>query len=457
MRRLTQGAVLAVALWLAGCGGGTGSTATNDGGTSGLVPDQSAFSRMDSSTTTSSTDGALTGITTDAGGNPVGSCTVTVTGSSAGRATTASFSTLSGPSGQFEIGNMQPGQYHVGAAHESFGVAESEVHIKAGQLADLGHQQLQAGGGFGGQQGQGSFNQAGAPLADAGSIVGKVTAPNGDPVADARLRIGERLHACTGELGAFAFPPLPEGTYAVECRAEGFATARQDASVVPGEATQLVFQLEVGDSDSDPVAGTGTVTGTVTDADTGDPLAGAAVELRTGRAEQTTAADGTFTFTDVPAGGGWLRVNAEGYLPLRIPLRLPDGASIDVPIELVTKPDPTTQATGTILVTVLDDTTGDPIDGAQVSIDGRGRIAADETGQVEVTDVPVGRHMAIAGARGYQPKRERLEVVENETAAVELRLTVDDGEWQGPPESEPGAEAPRPGGPRPGEQQPGVN
>ena len=57
---------------------------------------------------------------------------------------------------------------------------------------------------------------------------------------------------------------------------------------------------------------TGDASGTVTDADTGDPVSGATVSL-SGGPSTTTAANGTYTLSDVDAGSFSMSVAASGY------------------------------------------------------------------------------------------------------------------------------------------------
>ncbi|WP_327006156.1 PQQ-dependent sugar dehydrogenase [Dactylosporangium sp. NBC_01737] len=62
----------------------------------------------------------------------------------------------------------------------------------------------------------------------------------------------------------------------------------------------VLFKSPGGGADPPPV--TGNVTGTVTNQGTGTPVAGATVTLTPGGTTKTTAANGTYTFTGVPAG-----------------------------------------------------------------------------------------------------------------------------------------------------------
>ena len=57
----------------------------------------------------------------------------------------------------------------------------------------------------------------------------------------------------------------------------------------------------------------GTITGTVTDANSGVPLSGAGIELEGRLRPAPTDADGRYTVTDVPVGQVTIRVRLIGY------------------------------------------------------------------------------------------------------------------------------------------------
>ncbi len=383
-------AVALMALWLAGCGGG-GSTTTAGGGSSTAAD----FSRMVAGTTTTATTGAVTGTVSDASGNPVSGATVTVT-SAARQGNGDSFSAQCDGTGQFAIGNMTPGVYDLAALHEAVGEAAIQVQVQAGQIQGGLRPQCRPQGD---RPGGGQFNGQGGPLVDAGVIVGLVQDTAGNPIARARLSINNRRHAGTGELGAFAFGPLPAGTYTVGCRAEGFVGAEQTAEVVAGQATELLFLLGAGDDGTVNVAAA-TLNGTIFDAATQAPIAGAAVVLSNGRATTTTAADGTFSFSAVRPGGYGFGVRADGYRPVGFPIRLVPGAVLTLRVPLVTPAGGET-AVGTLVVNVVDAASGLGIGGAQLSIDDRPPFHSDREGRCELRNVPVGEHNLAAWGRGH--------------------------------------------------------
>lgn len=69
--------------------------------------------------------------------------------------------------------------------------------------------------------------------------------------------------------------------------------------------------------------------------------------------------------------------------------------------------------TGTIVGTVTDSTTGEPLPGVNVVVEGLNLgSATGADGQYRIADVPVGEHTVIATFIGYTPKRLSIEVEE---------------------------------------------
>ncbi|MDR7381833.1 S8 family serine peptidase [Promicromonospora iranensis] len=94
-----------------------------------------------------------------------------------------------------------------------------------------------------------------APIDGYGFLAGTVTGPDGEPVAGARVTVGERSDTTDAE-GAYRLG-LEEGPYEVSVSAFGFLDATAEVEVVEGETTTLDLGLEA--------APTTTVSGTVTD------------------------------------------------------------------------------------------------------------------------------------------------------------------------------------------------
>lgn len=89
--------------------------------------------------------------------------------------------------------------------------------------------------------------------------------------------------------------------------------------------------------------------------------------------------------------------------------------------------------------TVSDATTGEPIEGAVVQVDGVDPVLSTQTdasGEYEIGDVPVGEQSVTASADGYESETVGAEVSETEGASVGFTLQPLDVEEQEPVEVE---------------------
>jgi hypothetical protein len=124
-----------------------------------------------------------------------------------------------------------------------------------------------------------------------------------------------------------------------------------------------------------------TVTGTVTDSTTHNPIAGATVNLIAGGAQTaTTSNTGTYTFNNIPSttGTGYIYVTANGYTTAGQPIT---SFASNLTINIALVPTGTTGGTGTIQGQVTD-TTANAIQGAQVVLrttTGGGNVTAVDT------------------------------------------------------------------------------
>ncbi|MCS6920038.1 MAG: carboxypeptidase regulatory-like domain-containing protein, partial [Fimbriimonadales bacterium] len=168
-----------------------------------------------------------------------------------------------------------------------------------------------------------------------GQISGRVIDINNQPVRGAVVRATSTddpeltIEVFTDPDGAFLIPRVPVGTWNVTVVSLAFGGyslppvvptpdgVYRNVRVQPGQTTN------VGDFVLEPEPGT--VTGTVTDAQSGLPIAGARVRAVVGnntRADVTTDANGQYTF-NVPAGQYVVTAVAPGYAPESQSLTVP--------------------------------------------------------------------------------------------------------------------------------------
>lgn len=171
-----------------------------------------------------------------------------------------------------------------------------------------------------------------APIGATGYVTGTVTDAEGTPIAGADVTVdGDRDRTVsTDETGAFT-ARVATGDYTVSASAFGFLPSTPAPAVVTEDGTvDVPITLEAAPSHA--------VTGTVTFAGSGDPVAGAPVSLGSHFEDVTTGADGTFAFADVPEGTYPLSVTMGGCASSYEADVVVDGAK-DVPVEITAVTD----------------------------------------------------------------------------------------------------------------------
>lgn len=171
-----------------------------------------------------------------------------------------------------------------------------------------------------------------APIGATGYVNGTVTDAAGAPIAGADVTVdGERDRTVsTDEDGTFS-ARVATGDYTVSASAFGFLPSTPAPAAVTEDGTvDVPITLEAAPSHA--------VTGTVTFAGSGDPVAGAPVSLGSHFEGTTTGADGTFAFADVPEGTYPLTVEMGGCASTYEADVVVDGAK-DVPVEITAVTD----------------------------------------------------------------------------------------------------------------------
>lgn len=156
------------------------------------------------------------------------------------------------------------------------------------------------------------------------------------------------------------------------------------------------------------IPGFGTVTGAVTDAESGQPVAGALVEAS--GVSATTGADGRYLLRYVPAGRTALTASCFGYeRRSAADFTVVGETVVEFAVQLTPKALRTVTVTGKV-----EDTEGAPVPGATVAV-GAARATTDATGAYRI-EVP-GSHTLVASieAQGYEPKHEPIALPRGQT------------------------------------------
>ena len=159
---------------------------------------------------------------------------------------------------------------------------------------------------------------------------------------------------------------------------------------------------------------TGTISGTVTDVDTLDPIAGATVT--DGIRSVITDGIGVYALADVPEGTYTVTASADDYTSA-------SQTNVVVTADVTTTVDLalTVIVYGAIEGTVTDVDTGNPIEGAAVT-DGTRQATTDATGYYSMTDVPEGTYTVVASATGYEDASWEAAVTGGATSTANFSL-----------------------------------
>ncbi len=166
----------------------------------------------------------------------------------------------------------------------------------------------------------------------------------------------------------------------------------------------------------------GTIVGTVTNASTGAPVAGATIAFPDDpkMATMTTEADGIFKTNKAPAGAVTVEVSADGYNKQVVPVAVEEDKIVNYEFKL--RP---LKTYGTLAGTVVDAVTSVPM-AARIEFPGTSLapVNADPTtGAFKVDRVETGVYTLTATADKYIPATITLAVEDNKLATATFRLS----------------------------------
>lgn len=250
----------------------------------------------------------------------------------------------------------------------------------------------------------GSIIQISATTASVGTVTGKVTNTAGAPISGASVSSGGN-GAITGSDGIYTLQ-LPGGTATLTAALAGYQNASESVTVTAGQSTQAAtLQIQ-------PV-NPGNVTGSVMDSNNA-ALAGATVSAA--GLSTTSAADGTYTLSNLPAGQTTIQASLTGFQSGSTSMTVVASATTPAPaITLVS-------SSGAIAGNVKS-STGAVIAGASVGFGG-GTATTDANGNYSLTGVPVGTVQLVASAQGFQSVTQSVTVAGGKTSTANFTLTA---------------------------------
>ncbi len=269
-----------------------------------------------------------------------------------------------------------------------------------------------------------------------GTVMGTVTDNNtGEPIEGALVELLYHdivRSTLTAASGKYVFDEVPE-CFCLKTIKVTKEHYRPESEDVPVSGVTIVdFRLWIEEQEPQQ----GTVTGTVTDYNNGEPIEGALVVLRYHETimETYTDADGKYRFEEVPECRCYksVEVTMKGYVPESKDVAVSGPTVVDFQLWIEEQEPPM----GTVTGTVTDYHTGKYIMGAQVVIeyDDHHRFEyTDENGQYTFEDVPedLGPATITVSMDGYMPEKTAT-AIEGVTV-VDFQLWIEEQE---PPEHE---------------------
>lgn len=224
----------------------------------------------------------------------------------------------------------------------------------------------------------------------------------GVPIAGAQVALesGTGVSGTTASDGTFTLVNVPPGSHTITYQATGYNSMSQAASVLAGQVVSLGTIRLVA------LSGVGVISGILTNAETGDPIAGAVVEASgTMTSSATTTSDGSYSMSVAP-GSVTITASADGFDPVSAAGTVVDGGTLRFSPALY----PTGTSPGGSQVTVkgrvTDAETGQALSGASVQIVGTAFSGmTDGAGLFDLTGVDAGILTIDISSAGYQTAR----------------------------------------------------
>ncbi len=200
-------------------------------------------------------------------------------------------SVVTGDSGTFEFGGIQPGTYSLRVNLSNYSSLLISVTAVAGATLDVGTLQLNKN-----------------PTGSTGTVRGVVSAAaNGAPLAGVAVSVtGVTDAVVTDAAGSYQINNVPVGPVTIQASKAGYSTFVSRTTMVAGAVLVFSPQLTIGASSAT------TVKGTVTSAATGLPIAGVRMGVfvsdnPVGSGIVYTDAQGNYSITNLPAGAVMLQ------------------------------------------------------------------------------------------------------------------------------------------------------
>jgi len=337
-----------------------------------------ALAEYDGRAVNSQLTAGVTGVVMLSGsGEPIAGAIIRVSGK-------PGLTVTSNGSGIFNLLGLPPGKQTLVVEKAGFDGSSRVVTLNAAQVLNAGEIFI-------------------APTVQSGSLFGRVfDSRNGKPLTGAEIVLTGAVsyRASTDAAGGFDMVALQPGSYQIGVSKAGFTTVSGSIDIPAGVRLQINQGLvpEGGFADSTP----GTLSGTVLDGETGEPVDGAVFSLD-GGGHAVSDASGIFVLPDVARGSHTATLSASGYQDRQFNILFPAGAAGKLGSLLlyrsrnVAAPDSLT-----LYGTVVSGLDGKPVAGASIQLVETGtQVSSDANGEFVLQAITLNRFSLRFSAAGY--------------------------------------------------------
>lgn len=285
-----------------------------------------------------------------------GDTAMPLSGGSVALAGPVSSSVTSDSSGMFRFAGLVPGTYGLTFSRSGYQTVSASSTVAAGNTVDFGDVTLL----------KTTSSSGGGGTPTTGTVRGTVTRDSdGQPIPGAIISIAGGPSTGSAADGSYLLANVASGNRTLSVSADGFQGITATASLPAGGF--VVFSPRLSPNEN----AVGALYGSVTDASTGMPLAGAAVTVSGSTAASVTAgAAGDYRIDNLAPGDIQVQVSNSGYHDVIVNTRVGEGAQIPFSPVLypLSETPPPNANSSSVTGTVLDSTTGQPLANARVVV-----------------------------------------------------------------------------------------
>ena len=337
-----------------------------------------ALAAYDGRAVNSQSTAGITGVVMLSGsGEPIAGAIIRVSGKPGLTVTTNG-------SGIFSLLGLPPGKQTLVVEKAGFDGSSRVVTLNAAQVLNAGEIFI-------------------APTVQSGSLFGHVfDSRNGKALAGAEIVLTGAVsyRASTDAAGGFDMVALQPGSYQIGVSKAGFTTVSGSIDIPAGVRLQINQSLvpEGGFADSTP----GTLSGTVLDGETGEPLDGVVFSLA-GGGRAVSGASGIFILPDVARGSHTATLSASGYQERQFNILFPAGAAGKLGSLLLYRSRNVAAPNSlTLYGTVVSGLDGKPVAGATIELVETGaQVGSDANGEFVIPAIVLNRFSLRFSAAGY--------------------------------------------------------